>query len=288
MQLHAFGDHPILGGRHAQHVHALGGEDLEALRRIEAGVVQQRGGAGEPRRDEHVARRFGPAAGRRAPHQVAGPPTEPVGRLQPLAGQIALSVHDPLGLAGGPAGEGDQARIGGRQLYRRSRFGGQQVVVGDEDHIPLAVDPRRGQLGSRCARRRRSAWAARRPGAGAGPWRAAARCTAGPPRRCESTRPSSAPTRGGCRSASSPRRRAIPRGRPASPRGAPRRRRPLRTSTRGERPRGVISTSARSPGAAASTTSRAKFIGGSLPGAAGPHRALVPWRAWDGRPVTAR
>ena len=55
-QARALGDHPVLGRRHAEDRHPLALEQLEALVRVEARVVEQRGGAHQPRRDEHVAR----------------------------------------------------------------------------------------------------------------------------------------------------------------------------------------------------------------------------------------
>ena len=44
-QRRALGDHAVLGRRHAQHVDALAREQLQALVRVEARVVQQRRGA---------------------------------------------------------------------------------------------------------------------------------------------------------------------------------------------------------------------------------------------------
>ena len=84
----------------------------------------------------------------------------------------------------------------------------------------------------RCARRRRSAAGARPPDADAGPWRAAARCRAARRRRCESRPPSSAPTPGGCRSVSSPRRRVVRRARRMLRPAGPTRRPPRQRSTR--------------------------------------------------------
>ena len=86
---------------------------------VEAGVVQQRGGAADPRRDEDVAGRLAPAAGRRAPDELAGAGVEPVLGLDALAGEVALGVDDGLGLARGAAGERDEARVLGVELDRR-------------------------------------------------------------------------------------------------------------------------------------------------------------------------
>ena len=87
----------------------------------------RRGGAHRPRRDERVAGRLRPAAGRGAPRQLAGARAEPVLGLRRLAAQVALRVHDRR--AGSPA-------------------------------VPGREDQERGVLGARCrpARRAASAW----------------------------------------------------------------------------------------------------------------------------------
>ena len=146
----AVGDHAVLGRRHAEHVHALALGDLEPLGGVEAGVVQQGGGAAQPRRDEGVARRLRPARGGGAPDEVALLRGQPVLGLQALAGQVALPVQHRLGLARGARGEGDQARVAGLELGRRRRVSGRQAPpwrpqVGRPSRPPRA---RRG-----CARR---------------------------------------------------------------------------------------------------------------------------------------
>ena len=78
---------------------------------VEARVVQQRGGAPQPRRDEDVARRLRPAGRGRAPRQPPGPRREPVLGLHLLAGQVALAVQHRLRLARRAGGEGDEARV---------------------------------------------------------------------------------------------------------------------------------------------------------------------------------
>ena len=90
--------------------------------RVEARVVQQRRRAPDPGCDEGVARRLAPAAGGRAPDEVAGSRREPVLGLQRLAGEVALAVDDGLRLAGRAARERDQARVLGRQVGRGRRL----------------------------------------------------------------------------------------------------------------------------------------------------------------------
>ena len=100
-QLRPLGDGAVLGGGHAEHVHALALGDVEPLLGVEAGVVQQRRGAHQPGGDEHVAGGLRPARRGGAPGQVAVAGAEPVLGLDPLAGQVALAVADRLRLAGG-------------------------------------------------------------------------------------------------------------------------------------------------------------------------------------------
>ena len=101
----------------------------------------------DPRRDEDVAGRLAPAAGRRAPHELAGAGVEPVLGLDVLAGEVALGVDDGLRLARGPAREGDEARVLGVELDRRRRGGGRvQRLVGDREH--RAVRPGGVELGA--------------------------------------------------------------------------------------------------------------------------------------------
>ena len=168
-QLGALRHRAVLGGRHAEHVHPLALGHLEPLLRIEAGVVQERRGAHEPRGDEHVARRLRPPGGGGAPREVAIARAEPVLRLHALAGQVALPVADRLRLAGGAGGEGDQRRIlgrevgggGGRRLVdrlvgdRQQRAGEAGVadgvgvaLVGDHDARLDEVHPRAQVLGA--------------------------------------------------------------------------------------------------------------------------------------------
>ena len=91
-----------------------------------------------------------------------------------------------LRLAGGAARERDQARVVLAQLDRGGGLAANSASSGTSTgprHVrPVPPPARRG-----CARRRRSATDAPRRCAGAGLSRAAARCTAAPPRRCEST-----------------------------------------------------------------------------------------------------
>src|SRR5215212_3458731 len=89
-RLRPAGDDAVLGGRHAEHSYTLGSEKAEPLVRVEAAVVQQRRRAAQPGRDEHVSGRLGPAAGGRAPGELAGARAEPVLGLHALAGQVAL------------------------------------------------------------------------------------------------------------------------------------------------------------------------------------------------------
>ena len=67
----------------------------------------------------------------RAPDEIAGPRVEPVLGLEPLAGQVALAVDDARRLAGGAAGERDQARVVRLELGGRGRLGVEQRLVGD-------------------------------------------------------------------------------------------------------------------------------------------------------------
>ena len=113
------GDHAVLRRRHAQDGDALARDEVEPLVRVEARVVQERGGAAQPRGDERVARRLRPAGRRRAPDQIARPRVEPVLGLQLLAREVALAVQRGLRLARGARGERDQAGSSGA-----SRAGG--------------------------------------------------------------------------------------------------------------------------------------------------------------------
>ena len=134
-QLRPLGDHAVLGRRHAERVDLLALEDLEPLVGVEARVVQQRGGALQPRGDEHVAGRLRPARGRRAPRQPVGRRRQPVLGLHALAGQVALAVEHRLGLAGRAGGEGDEARVLVGELDGGHRLGGGQLRPGHDEHV---------------------------------------------------------------------------------------------------------------------------------------------------------
>ena len=188
--------------------------------RVEARVVQQRGGAADPRGDEDVARRLRPAAGRRAPHEVAGPGVEPVLGLHALAGEVALGVEDRLGLAGRAARERDEARVLLGQLGRARRLGASgSAPHGDPDRRAVPAGLRRAPSalrssqtttrGSVASRRSRRSFGAQLLGARQDD---EALAEAGDHRR--------RPTRAGCRRASGRRRRAGRRG-ASSARGEP-------------------------------------------------------------------
>ena len=78
-----------------------------------------------------------------AVHHTSSPRAraQPVGGLQALAEQVALAVHHRLGLAGGAAGEGDQAGVLGRQLGGRGRWGVEQRVVRHQHHLDVRRAP---------------------------------------------------------------------------------------------------------------------------------------------------
>ena len=228
-QLRALGDHAVLGRGHAERVDLLAREHLEPLVRVEARVVQQRGGAPQPRGDEHVARGLRPARGGRAPRQAVGRGREPVLGLHVLAGQVALAVQHRLRLARRAAREGDEARVLVAELDRGERARPRSAQRRGRRARRRPAPPRRARRG--CARRTRSAAAGRSRAGRAGRPAAAARCRAARRRRSGSTRASRAPTRAGCRRASSPRPRAGPRGQRALPRRGPRPPRPRRSST---------------------------------------------------------
>ena len=129
-QAGALGDHAVLGRRHAEHVHALALEQLEALVRVEARVMQERRGSTQPRRDEHVAGRLRPAAGRGAPDQLPRAGGHPMACLEALTVEVALAVDDRLRLSGRAARESQQARILLAQLHGGLRIPGEQRLVG--------------------------------------------------------------------------------------------------------------------------------------------------------------
>ena len=151
----ALGDHAVLGRRHAQQVHALFREQLQALGRVEARVVQQCARTREPGRDEHVARALAPARGGRAPHQLAGLCAQPMVGLQALPVEVALRVNHGLRLACGAARERDQTGFLRRQLERGEGLGREQGIVGHEQHRDrIRVDARVRRVGTRVWRAR--------------------------------------------------------------------------------------------------------------------------------------
>ena len=246
---------------------------------VEARVVQQRRGARQPGGDEHVAGRLRPAAGGRAPHQLAGRRREPAACLQALAEQVALGVHDRLGLAGGAARERDQGRLlgassaggAGSAANRRPRRGSAAPAP------PARPARARPRLRSSATIRRGLRHLDPQPQV-LGAQLLGAR--AAPPRRCESRRASPAPTRGGCRSASSPPRRGRRRGvRTCAGQAAQRARRARRSSTRAGTPRARARPARGASGGAPSTISRVKFtpVFSSQPA---PKRPRSPTQTW--------
>jgi hypothetical protein len=112
------GHRPVLGGRHAQHLHLFPLDQLEPLLGVEAGVVQQGRRAHEPGCDECVAGRFRPACAAGGPAEVALPRAEPVLGLNPLAAEVPLAVANRLGTATGSGGEHDQRGVLRAELRR--------------------------------------------------------------------------------------------------------------------------------------------------------------------------
>ena len=242
--------------------------EVEPLRRVEAAVVDDRGGAGQPGGEEDVAGRLRPAGRGRAPGELAGPRAEPVGRLDRLAEQVAVGVDDAARVAGRAGGEDDQRRVLGVHLLDRGRRLLRPVLV---EHVadlvhrhrrhpgrqpleqPLLADAEGGLGGLHPVARGRAG--------------AAACCRAAPPRPSASRRASRAPTRSGCRPASSPRRRASPRGRGRRPRGRPSRRSVRRSASRAGRRR---RRSRRSPGARPASAPAGRRSGS--------RRASLRWR----------
>ena len=189
-------------------------------------------------------------------------------------------MHDRLRLAGGAARERDQAGVLGPSSTAGaggpSNRHSSGTITTSTWVMPSSASPSSSAValvGDDQLRARHL------DAAGAGPSRAAARCTAARPRRCESRRTSSSPTRGGCRSASSPRPRGRSRARAASPPGERCGRTPRRTSTRAAMPSRASSTSATSPGGSRSRTSRAKFT----PVFSSEHAQHDPGALTDGR-----
>ena len=108
-------------------------------RGIEAGVVQQGGGAPRPRRDERVARRFRPAAGRGAPRPAPRRAARTSARpVSPGRAGMPCDVHDAARLARG-AGREDQ-RAPGRPAARGGRLA---RGVGAGETLGIHVVPRR-------------------------------------------------------------------------------------------------------------------------------------------------
>jgi len=136
--------HAVLRRRHAEDVDAEVADEVGALLRVEARVVQDGGRAAQPSGDERVARRLRPARGGRAPHAVAGARVEPVLGLQPLAGEVAGAVDDGLRLARRAAGEDQQGRVVGRDVDAwRERLAGERRVGQQQGG---AVEPGAGDL----------------------------------------------------------------------------------------------------------------------------------------------
>ena len=225
---HALGDRPVLGGRHAEHVDALALDHLQPLRRVEAGVVQQRRrrprsqGAMNTLRadfDQPLAAVHQQRSPSRAPNQCSACTRWPA--------QVALAVADRLRLAGGAGGEHDQRGVLGRQVGGGRGRGLEQALVGHpEQRARRSRPPRRWRRRARRRSPARGSTASMRAPQVAR--RAAARCRGARRRRCGSRPPAPAPTRAGCRSPSSPRRRGRRRARPACRPAAPTGRRPRR------------------------------------------------------------
>ena len=125
----ALGQHPVLGRRLAEHVDAERLGEVEPLGWVEATVVDDRGGTGQPGGEKDVARRLRPARRRRAPNQLAVARAEPVLGLGALSLQVAIGVHDPPRLTGGARGEDDQRRVLGIHRFDRRRCLLRQVLV---------------------------------------------------------------------------------------------------------------------------------------------------------------
>ena len=230
---------------------------------VEARVVQQRRRAAQPRRDEDVARRLAPAAGGRAPDELAGAGVEPVLGLQPLAGEVALAVHDGLRLAGGAAREGDQARVLGVELGAAAA--GSRSGQSPHGHRRSSARPSRRprSVVARCARRTTTSARPRDVEAqaqvlgaqllGAGQHDVAL-AEAGDHRQ-HPLGPVADQRQDDVAAAHAERRRS------GAASGAGAARDLAEASTRGARRRAASSTSASRCGSAASTTSRAKFMG---------------------------
>ena len=194
------GDHPVLGRGLAQHGDAVLGGHREPLRGLEAGIVQQRGGAPRPRRHERVASRFRPAAGRGAPGKLSGTRAEPVLGLCRLAAQVApASARRARGSPAVPDVKIKSAGSRGARVGRLARGLGVGEAVGVHVVPPGRIlrRPRAPPAAPSCRARRRApepVLPAR--SAGRCPWRAAARSRVGR-RRPAATRASSPKTHSG-------------------------------------------------------------------------------------------
>jgi hypothetical protein len=126
---------PVLGRCHAEDVHGLGANRLEAVCRVEPLVLRQRDRAAQPGRDERVARRLRPSRCRGRPGQLARLRCHPLGGLQPLPEHVALAMRNELRLTARAGGEQDECWIEFGQLgERRSRPAGEQRRVRHGQH----------------------------------------------------------------------------------------------------------------------------------------------------------
>ena len=152
-------------------------------------------------------------------------------------GQVALRVQRGARLAGGARGEDDERRVvggevgdlggvsWGRSSSRAARDVGHRHVVDPARQLAEQLLVADAELGVRHGGAARG-----RPGA-------AGCCTAAPRRPCASRRAGSAPTRSGCRRASSPGRRGARRAPRTPPRAPPTSRSAHRSATRAGRRR---------------------------------------------------
>jgi hypothetical protein len=136
-RLTALRDGPVLGGGHAEHVHALPFQHVESLVRVEACIVQQRRGAPQPGGNERVAGGERPAARRGAPAEVSGAGVVPVLGLHALPREVGVSVPDRLRLARGARREHDQGRLLRRDIRRPHGIVVEERVVGHRKDRPV-------------------------------------------------------------------------------------------------------------------------------------------------------
>ena len=220
--------------------------------------------AAQPRRDEDVAGRLRPAARRRAPDELARrAASSQCSACSALAGEVALAVQRPPSARPRAGGEGDQARVLGRRARRRAAASRGGQLRARDDAARRAVRRRRAELAAVALVARRSARGLRdvepqRAG------RSARSCsvhgsTTAPMRKqatIASTHSGRLPT-----SVSTTSPRPTPRAAQRARQRAPTRRRPRRSVHSRRAPsRAERDERARAPAAAASTTSRAKFI----------------------------